>query len=668
MADSNFTAFAFANSGTGAVARTMPARLADIVNVKDWGAVGDGLTDDHVAIQNAINYAVSTSTRGAYVYFPPGTYNTGTTAIDISPFSELTDPAKNICIVGAGRNRTIVKGSVNTNNPPFGSTQWQSGVVPSDNLPASAVFWASHGAGHMALMSDMTIWNTSIANVWCFALVMGYFQPITTFRNLRFKGRSGAMFNEAYGIVVQDCVAESISTLSANQTGAGPDANTTMTSVPWSPARMPGVTSVNCYTGTVGIGVNQGETIACHAIGPFDVGFALCGIGQSVRGLTAKNCGIGLYCAMSAGGDSGPYVNSGQCGDGQIAACVFDRCLVGVIGNNGANSFVANVISGVQGPADPAAMTMTYNSSSHVVTVTTAVNHNAASGPLYLSVPNDWLSTADSVDGIVNATVTSANQFTYAGPLTTPTSPGSGAWNYPVYQAIRRNGSTNALMAANVLSAVAANASVEVGRTVQAASMFMAMEGKYGWKEYVIDPYVRYQAGLQFFSCGTTDSNRISAVSNNPLVPSLKFQNLPNVMPSQFAFGDSMMNYNPPQALVIGQQYWITDGTTTSIGSPVGGMLPLSSSASLGATTLNFTTVPSWVVNPMKVNSHRDFTTHTEPMPYGGATVQSTTSTTVTIAPGTALAIATGTSIIFGGGGSNTYLVRFDGANWIRIA
>src|SRR5262249_23233943 len=51
---------------------TMPDRLADVKNVRDFGAVGDGVTDDWAAIAAAFNW--TTHTHRGTIYFPPGTY------------------------------------------------------------------------------------------------------------------------------------------------------------------------------------------------------------------------------------------------------------------------------------------------------------------------------------------------------------------------------------------------------------------------------------------------------------------------------------------------------------------------------------------------------------------------------------------------------------------
>lgn len=52
---------------TDSVATNVEERLAQTVSVKDFGAVGDGVTDDTDAIQNALN-------ASNYVYVPDGTY------------------------------------------------------------------------------------------------------------------------------------------------------------------------------------------------------------------------------------------------------------------------------------------------------------------------------------------------------------------------------------------------------------------------------------------------------------------------------------------------------------------------------------------------------------------------------------------------------------------
>ena len=65
------TKLAFTQSGTGAAARTIDSKLKDVVSVKDFGAVGNGVANDTTAIQAAVTAVCGANKT---LFFPVGTY------------------------------------------------------------------------------------------------------------------------------------------------------------------------------------------------------------------------------------------------------------------------------------------------------------------------------------------------------------------------------------------------------------------------------------------------------------------------------------------------------------------------------------------------------------------------------------------------------------------
>jgi hypothetical protein len=94
--------------------RTLANRFADVVNVKDFGAVGDGVTDDRSAIQAAFNYAASIS--NCTIFFPNGTYYLGIGYTDSSNSVQLvlgnTNSGSAIGIILQGNGSKILQGAV----------------------------------------------------------------------------------------------------------------------------------------------------------------------------------------------------------------------------------------------------------------------------------------------------------------------------------------------------------------------------------------------------------------------------------------------------------------------------------------------------------------------------------------------------------------------------
>jgi len=101
---SNSTAIATGST----TARSLANRFADVVNVKDFGAVGDGVAPDASAIQDAIDSMSS----GSVLYFPDGEYLVNT-----------------ICTITTDDITIDFGGAIIINTNPLASFVWQGQTV-----------------------------------------------------------------------------------------------------------------------------------------------------------------------------------------------------------------------------------------------------------------------------------------------------------------------------------------------------------------------------------------------------------------------------------------------------------------------------------------------------------------------------------------------------------
>lgn len=98
----------FTQLGTGALTRAMQNKVREIVSITDFGAVGDGVTDNTTAIQAAIDYAetlveaitASYDIITAQVFIPPGEYTHGELLV-----AQAVDGVQ---LVGAGEGVSVL--------------------------------------------------------------------------------------------------------------------------------------------------------------------------------------------------------------------------------------------------------------------------------------------------------------------------------------------------------------------------------------------------------------------------------------------------------------------------------------------------------------------------------------------------------------------------------
>lgn len=152
------------------VIRTFNTKLDDFVSIRDFGATGDGITDDTVAINRALQQIYKTGVNETQplarrtIYFPGGTYRV-TDSLLIPPYARLIGDGASSTVINQVLNKTLVKLSdsgfnVNGNLGLGGTT------LPNEIVIQDLKFFNSNTVTSVPMLeidsaSNVTVYNTS---------------------------------------------------------------------------------------------------------------------------------------------------------------------------------------------------------------------------------------------------------------------------------------------------------------------------------------------------------------------------------------------------------------------------------------------------------------------------------------------------------------------------
>jgi len=401
-------------AGTYAVSTTVQTKLRETVSVKDFGATGNGTTDDSTAINLAVDYL--NGINGGKLFFPAGTYRLAAAQIKLR---------SNIEYVGAGMGNTTILLSSSGSYYPSGfsnyptSTAYSRIVISDMTIDGNYSSTADGGDDNFQIGIYSTIINDSI-------------YERLEFKNMWYAGLEN--YNNSNRNIVSNCrftnVGDKHTTLSP--TGyyycVGNDFSTTETKI------------INNQFTNCGAGVN------------------LYGDGGSVNGCVISGnqfLNMTTHCIYGRQGVQNLIVaNNTARTIGDTFMTLYDDA--GIL-HNGGNTF--NV-------------TVSNNVISNVNTLSASgVFAIAITAQYGLSITGNTITGANNLSGTTGGiTISISSIYTGFGAIIS----GNNLYGkFNGYEAIRNNGVTDALISNNIIN----GNSVATGITIVAGSLRTTVSG-----------------------------------------------------------------------------------------------------------------------------------------------------------------------------------------------
>lgn len=275
----------FTQAGTGAVSRSSQDKMRELFSVKDFGAVGDGVTNDTSAFTTAVAAALA---AGKGLFVPAGTY-----------LATVSIRGNNFSLIGEGSGVTTIKHPVTTlaNVVELGDTASGNSATAYSKITVRGITIDGNRSALTAPTSDLVGHGLPLTNVSNF--------HISDVRAINcYNAGFGVFITSNYGyaeVYVENCG-------NATYTGPGFDINSSSRGVY-------NIVSKSCYIGGRVLDNSFGNNIRIVSYGATSHGFVL--NNQSVNESYVNV----IEATIEDCGGSG-FVVGPNCHDNQIRATV----------------------------------------------------------------------------------------------------------------------------------------------------------------------------------------------------------------------------------------------------------------------------------------------------------------------------------------------------------